>query len=140
MSKQTFVSFFFVRFLEILEHVKVFHSGKLFGKFLKNCATQMGNILKKAWWNLCESESNYGPRRSLKAVAKESSKFFSVKLVTCHFTANRCCETFPDCCETFPDRCETFPVCCESFPICNQTFSVNDNGHDKLKGWVRGIS
>ena len=81
MSKQTFVSFFFVRFLEILEHVKVFHSGKLFGKFLKNCATQMGNILKKAWWNLCESESNYGPRRSLKAVAKESSKFFSVELL-----------------------------------------------------------
>jgi len=70
-----------------------------------------------------------------------------VKLVTCHFTANGCCETFlvccetfPVCCETFPDCCETFPDCCESFPICNQTFSFNDNGHDKLKGWVRDIS
>ena len=46
--------------------------------------------------------------------------------VTCHFTANRCCETFP--------------VCCETFPICNQTFSVHDHGQDKVKGWVRGIS
>ena len=70
-----------------------------------------------------------------------------ILLVTCHFTANGCCETFPDCCETFPDCCESFPdccerfpVCCESFPICNQTFSFNDNGHDKLKGWVRDIS
>ena len=57
--------------------------------------------------------------------------------VTCHFTANWCCETFPECCETFPDRCETFPVCCESFSICNQTFSVYDNGQDKAIGWVR---
>ena len=22
-------------------------------------------------------------------------------MVTCHFTAKKCCETFPDCCETF---------------------------------------
>ena len=79
-----------------------------------------------------------------------SSKF----VVTCHFTANRCCETFPECCETypvycktFPNGCETFPICCEKFPvccetfqICNQTFSVHDNGQDKVKGWVRGIS
>ena len=82
-------------------------------------------------------------------------------MVTCHFTANWCCETFPECCETFPvccetfpDRCENFPVCCaifpdccesfpeccETFPICNQTFSVYENCQDKVKGWVRGIS
>ena len=75
-------------------------------------------------------------------------------MVTCHFTANRCCETFPvccetfsvccetfpTCCETFPDCCETFLVCCEKFPNCYQTFSFNDNGHDKLKGCVTDIS
>ena len=50
-------------------------------------------------------------------------------MVTCHFTANRycktfpeCCETFPVCCETFPNRCETFPVCCETFPTCCESF------------------
>ena len=53
--------------------------------------------------------------------------------VTCHFTANGYCETFPVC-------CEKFPVCCETFPIYNQTFSVHDNGQDKVKGWVRSIS
>ena len=47
----------------------------------KNCATRMGNTLKKTWWNLCGSESNYGPRRSLRPVNKESSKFNSVKIV-----------------------------------------------------------
>ena len=74
----------------------------------------------------------------------------AITKVTCHFTANRCCETFPDCCETFPvccetfpDRCETFPVCCEFFSDCCekfQTFSVYENGQDKVKGWVRVIS
>merc|ERR1712126_255287 len=37
----------------------------------KNCATRMGNTLKKTWWNLCGSESNYGPRRSLRPVNKD---------------------------------------------------------------------
>ena len=70
-----------------------------------------------------------------------------MNLVTCHFTANWCCETFPDrcetfpvCCEIFPDCCESFPECCETFPNCYQTFPVNDNGQGKIKGWVRGIS
>ena len=72
---------FFLRFPKILEHVKMFYSGNLFVKFQKNCATQMGNALRKTWWNLCESESNYGPRRSLKAVNKESSKFSLVKII-----------------------------------------------------------
>ena len=44
------------------------------------------------------------------------------QMVTCHFTANGCCETFPVCCETFPDCCETFPVCCENFPVCCENF------------------
>ena len=61
------------------------------------------------------------------------------KMVTCHCTANRCCETFLECCETFLVCRETFIDCCESFSICDQTFAVNDNGQDKLKGWVRGI-
>ena len=43
----------------------------------------------------------------------------AITKVACHFTANRCCETFPDCCENFPDCCETFPVCCEICPETN---------------------
>ena len=73
------------------------------------------------------------------------SEFKNKKNVRSSYFSKSCFNTvaidsFPVCCETFPDCCKTFPVCCESFPICNQTFSVNDNGHDKLKGWVRGIS
>ena len=53
------------------------------------------------------------------------SSFCILQMMTCHFTANSCCETFPECCETFP--------------ICNQTFSVYGNSQDKVKGWVSGI-
>ena len=46
-------------------------------------------------------------------------------LVTCHFTANSCCETFSVCCETFPTCCETFPDCCETFTFCCENFPKN---------------
>ena len=47
----------------------------------------------------------------LTPIGKDIKRSFcsSTFVVTCHFKANRCCETFPECCETYPVCGETFP-------------------------------
>ena len=69
----------------------------------------------------------------LTPIGKDIKRSFcsSTFVVTCHFKANRCCETFPECCETFPVCCEKFPVCCDSFPVCCETFLVCCNTFPK---------
>ena len=108
----------------------------------------MDKIIKRGKCDCVYYSEHFSPAlRIWKCLFQNSLKYSIQNMVTCHFTASWCCETFPECCETlpvccgtFPDCCEKLPVCCESFPIRNQTFSVHDNGQHKVKGWVRGIS